>query len=70
MPHYEVQGVSRSAAIVIAYLIRKRGMTYESAFALVRARRACVKPNAGFVNALKEWEYACQRAAASRRTTF
>ncbi|KAF9044743.1 hypothetical protein BDZ89DRAFT_1127780 [Hymenopellis radicata] len=53
---YCQQGVSRSATIVIAYLIRKRGMTYDSAFALVHARRACVKPNDGFVKALKEWD--------------
>lgn len=50
------QGVSRSAAIVIAYLIRKHNMTYDNAFAFVKQRRCCIKPNAGFVRCLREWE--------------
>ncbi|KAI0311209.1 dual specificity phosphatase, partial [Amylostereum chailletii] len=50
------QGVSRSAAIVIAYLIRKRGMSYEAASSYVRQRRPCIKPNSGFVRCLKDWE--------------
>ena len=50
------QGVSRSAAIVIAYLIRKRGMSFDSAVAFVRQRRPCIKPNSGFVRCLREWE--------------
>jgi len=50
------QGVSRSAAIVIAYLIRKRGMSFDSAVAFVRQRRPCIKPNSGFVRCLQEWE--------------
>ncbi|KAI0305178.1 protein-tyrosine phosphatase-like protein [Multifurca ochricompacta] len=54
--HCQQQGVSRSAAIVIAYLIRKRGMTYDSAITFVRQRRPCIKPNSGFVRCLQEWE--------------
>ncbi|KAJ7148557.1 protein-tyrosine phosphatase-like protein [Mycena crocata] len=54
------QGVSRSASIVIAYLIRDRAMTYDSAFELVKRRRQCIKPNSGFVKALREWESACK----------
>lgn len=50
------QGVSRSAAVVIAYLIYTHSMSYEAAFDFVRKRRACIKPNAGFVRALQEWE--------------
>jgi len=50
------QGVSRSAAIVIAYLIRKRGMSFDSAITFVRQRRPCIKPNSGFVRCLREWE--------------
>ncbi|KAI0044791.1 hypothetical protein FA95DRAFT_1680946 [Auriscalpium vulgare] len=51
------QGVSRSAAIVIAYLIRKRGMSYDAATAYVHKRRPCIKPNSGFVRCLKDWEH-------------
>ncbi|KAJ7650932.1 protein-tyrosine phosphatase-like protein [Roridomyces roridus] len=53
------QGVSRSASIVIAYLIRQHAMSYDSAFALVKTRRACIHPNSGFVAALRDWEAAC-----------
>ncbi|KDQ51555.1 hypothetical protein JAAARDRAFT_41005 [Jaapia argillacea MUCL 33604] len=50
------QGISRSAAIVIAYLISKHGMSYESAHDLVRHKRPCIKPNSGFVKCLRDWE--------------
>ncbi|KAK0201409.1 protein-tyrosine phosphatase-like protein [Desarmillaria ectypa] len=63
------QGISRSASIVIAYLIRNRGMSYDSAFALVRRERACAKPNSGFVQALREWEAAWRRPVVNRRFT-
>ncbi|KAJ7146590.1 protein-tyrosine phosphatase-like protein [Mycena epipterygia] len=60
------QGVSRSASIVIAYLIRDCGMSYDAAYELVKRRRQCIRPNSGFVAALREWEAACKTAAASR----
>lgn len=68
------QGVSRSAAIVIAYLIRKRGMSFDSAVTFVRQRRPCIKPNSGFVRCLQEWERqwsprsVCSPAARSLNT--
>ncbi|KAF9259698.1 phosphatases II [Marasmius fiardii PR-910] len=55
------QGVSRSTAIVIAYLIRFKFMSYDQAFDLVLKRRPCVKPNSGFVAALREWENLCRQ---------
>ncbi|KAJ7905910.1 dual specificity phosphatase [Mycena leptocephala] len=58
------QGVSRSASIVIAYLIRDRAMTYDAAFDLVKRRRQCIRPNAGFVKTLQEWESACKIPAS------
>ncbi|KAI0930983.1 hypothetical protein AcV7_005016 [Taiwanofungus camphoratus] len=60
------QGVSRSAAIVIAYLIFTQNMSYDSAFDLVRRKRACVKPNSGFVRALQEWEKQVIRPTTDR----
>jgi protein-tyrosine phosphatase len=47
-------GVSRSASIVIAYLIIKRHMKYADAIKLVASRRSIINPNPGFVNALKK----------------
>ncbi|KAF5370985.1 hypothetical protein D9615_010001 [Tricholomella constricta] len=63
------QGISRSPAIVIAYLIRNHGMSYDNAYALLKRKRACIKPNSGFVAALREWEGDWRRPAAARRFT-
>ncbi|KAF7303570.1 hypothetical protein MIND_00586300 [Mycena indigotica] len=66
------QGISRSSAIVIAFLIRNHGMTYDSALAYVKRKRACVKPNPGFARALMEWEAAWRssnRPGMQRRFT-
>lgn len=41
-------GVSRSASIVIAYLMRNNGMNYSDAFALVKNKRFVICPNHGF----------------------
>lgn len=40
-------GVSRSAATVIAYLMRYRGLAYELAFERVKRKRTVVNPNKG-----------------------
>jgi len=53
------QGISRSASIVIAYLIKTYHMSYDSAFNHVKKSRACIKPNSGFVRCLQEWETKC-----------
>ena len=48
-------------------------MSYDSAFKLVRRNRACIKPNSGFVRALKAWErqwrLAAQRLGVHRANT-
>jgi len=67
------QGVSRSASITIAYLIRNHGMSLETAHALVKRKRACIKPNSGFLRVLQEWDVACHgggmRPVLARRFT-
>ncbi|KAF9444655.1 phosphatases II [Macrolepiota fuliginosa MF-IS2] len=63
------QGVSRSAAVILAYLIRNRGMTYDSAYAYLKRKRACVKPNPTFIQALQEWEATSRRPSMVRRFT-
>jgi len=63
------QGVSRSAAIVIAYLIKYHGMSYDSAHAFVKRKRPCIKPNTGFVEALRAWEGQWRPPAIRRNTT-
>ncbi|XP_026324036.1 dual specificity protein phosphatase MPK-4-like [Hyposmocoma kahamanoa] len=46
-------GVSRSAAVVIAYIMEKYGLCYDDALALVRTKRNFVHPNLGFEAQLK-----------------
>lgn len=48
-------GVSRSAAIVIAYVMKKYGLNFESAFELVKTRRPRIRPNEKFRACLKEY---------------
>lgn len=56
-------GVSRSAAIVIGYLIFK-GSTFEEAFKLVRRKRSVVDMNYGFRDQLIEFEKQCVKGNA------
>ncbi|XP_063834963.1 dual specificity protein phosphatase MPK-4-like [Ostrinia nubilalis] len=49
-------GVSRSATIVIAYLMEKYSLTFEQAYFYVRQRRRFINPNPGFVSQLKEYQ--------------
>uniref|UniRef100_A0A8C7MXW1 Serine/threonine/tyrosine interacting protein n=1 Tax=Oncorhynchus kisutch TaxID=8019 RepID=A0A8C7MXW1_ONCKI len=49
-------GISRSAALVIAYLMETFGIKYRDAFSHVQERRFCINPNVGFVHQLQEYE--------------
>ena len=42
-------GISRSATVVISYLMKEHGMTLNAATQLVRSRRWFINPNPGFV---------------------
>lgn len=48
-------GISRSAAVVIAYLCRFAGMSYVEALAYVKARRPQVAPADVFKEAIERW---------------
>ena len=52
--HYFV-GMSRSATIVLAYLIRKRNISFDDALNLVKEKRHIVKPNAKFKSELQNF---------------
>jgi hypothetical protein len=57
-----VQGISRSASVVLAYLIKYEGMSTDAAVALVKRRRGIANPNAGFLRQLRAYESAlCSR---------
>ena len=49
-------GISRSSTIVIAYLMYKYNMNYETAFRIVKRGRNIINPNYGFVLQLKVFE--------------
>ncbi|CAD8121838.1 unnamed protein product [Paramecium sonneborni] len=55
-------GVSRSAATVIAYLMRKQGMSFQEAFQFTRLKRSVVCPNFGFQRQLKQFERELQNS--------
>ena len=49
------QGVSRSATLVVAFLMRQRGLSYSEAFEFVYQRR-WIRPNDSFVQQLKKYD--------------
>jgi protein-tyrosine phosphatase len=49
-------GISRSATLVTAFLIERRGLSLKEALEQVCAARAVAKPNKGFMAALEEFE--------------
>lgn len=48
-------GISRSVAIIIAYLMSYRNLSFEDARLLVRNYRQNINPNHGFVQQLHVW---------------
>ncbi|XP_043095012.1 dual specificity protein phosphatase 18 [Puntigrus tetrazona] len=50
-------GVSRSAALCLAYLMKHRRLTLAEAHALLRSLRPIVRPNGGFWRQLIEYEH-------------
>lgn len=51
------QGVSRSTSLVIAYLMWRKGQSFEDAFQYVKAARGITNPNIGFASQLSQ----CQK---------
>lgn len=49
-------GISRSATIVIAYLMRKFSWEYEKTLEFVQSKRKIIDPNIGFLQQLQSYE--------------
>ncbi|XP_076338063.1 dual specificity protein phosphatase MPK-4 isoform X2 [Tachypleus tridentatus] len=49
-------GISRSATVVIAYLMNRYQLCYEEAYHMVKKKRNCILPNNGFQAQLKLYE--------------
>jgi protein tyrosine phosphatase len=60
-----VMGVSRSCSLVLAYLMKYKGMSLKQAFDLVSSKRSVVRPNAGFWRQLIEYEKKLLNSSAS-----
>lgn len=50
------RGISRSATLAIAYLVRATQQPAETVFEAMRTKRKCIDPNLGYWVALKTWE--------------
>eukprot|EP01084_Bolivina_argentea_P054902 100682_1 len=60
-------GISRSATIIIAYLMKVKGMSYDDAFSFVKEKREVIEPNNGFVEQLKKYEIEIQNELLSHK---
>jgi protein-tyrosine phosphatase len=49
-------GISRSSAVIIAYMMRRLSVSLENALAYVKAKRPKINPNEGFIHQLKVYE--------------
>ena len=49
-------GVSRSATIVIAYLMKEHGLSFSAAFKFVKNKRCFINPNEGFRRQLVHYQ--------------
>ncbi|RNF08842.1 dual-specificity protein phosphatase [Trypanosoma rangeli] len=61
------RGKSRSATIVLAYLIRRNGWTVAEALQYVTRRRPSVEPNLGFIDALRAYQESMDVEERTRR---
>ncbi|XP_010546836.1 PREDICTED: dual specificity protein phosphatase 1B [Tarenaya hassleriana] len=53
-------GMSRSVTIVVAYLMKKYGLSFSKAMEHVRSRRPQALPNFGFISQLEQYEKSIQ----------
>jgi hypothetical protein len=51
---YCYSGISRSASIIISYLMEKMMMTYDEAFAFLKEKKANIQPNSNFEEQLRK----------------
>jgi atypical dual specificity phosphatase/dual specificity phosphatase 12 len=49
-------GISRSASIIISYLMKKYNWSYEKAYNYVKNKRPIINPNRGFKKQLIQYE--------------
>lgn len=60
-------GMSRSAAVMIAYVMETYEMNWDLAHHYVSSRRHCIALNEGFRHQLKEYDLICKARAKNQR---
>jgi len=60
-------GISRSATVVLAYLVAQRSMSLRTAYEHIRTARSVVWPNTGFMRILIAWEQRCRGPRGTMR---
>lgn len=63
-------GVSRSASIVIAYLMYKKNISFIQAFEFLKMKRSIVSPNLSFIDQLSTLEKPLQDLNPCNKTNF
>jgi serine/threonine/tyrosine-interacting protein len=58
-------GISRSPAIVTAYVMCTQSLSTEDAFQYVQARRFCISPNQGFQHQIEAYQHIYEAAKQS-----
>lgn len=53
------KGISRSATIIIAYLMKYNNMNFNDAYLYVKRKRNIIEPNLGFILKLEQFEKKC-----------
>ena len=59
-----------SVTVVLAYLIKTRGMTLSQALEYVRSKRPQASPNAGFIKQLQDFEQSLRGVLSSLNLMF
>nr|XP_012215107.1 PREDICTED: serine/threonine/tyrosine-interacting protein-like isoform X1 [Linepithema humile] len=59
-------GISRSAALVLAYIMETYELSLERAYCVLLRRRFCINPNEGFLTQLREYEPLYQARKATQ----
>ena len=49
-------GVSRSATVILGYLMHTERLTLEESMKILKEARPCVKPNEGFIRQLQDYQ--------------
>ncbi|CAL8089335.1 unnamed protein product [Calicophoron daubneyi] len=63
-------GISRSATVVVAYVMKEQNWDLETALSYVKCRRPCVQPNQGFMKELRTYQGILEASANRHKACF